>query len=91
MAVDSNAEIEISAFAWVPPFAKGLVRDLRVRWALEEAGLPYRERLLDATTERPKDYFPNSRSARSRSTATAASACSRPARSCCTSPSVRRR
>jgi glutathione S-transferase len=57
MAVDSSAEIEISAFAWVPPFAKGLVRDLRVRWALEEAGLPYRERLLDAKTERPKDYF----------------------------------
>lgn len=25
----------------VPPFAHGLVRDLRVRWALEEAGLPY--------------------------------------------------
>ncbi len=29
------------AFNQVPPFAKGLVRDLRVRWALEEAGLPY--------------------------------------------------
>ena len=36
----------ISAFRWVPPFAQGLVRDLRVRWALEEAGLPYRTRLL---------------------------------------------
>jgi len=31
----------------VPPFAKGLVRDLRVRWALEEAGLRYETRLLD--------------------------------------------
>ena len=31
--------IEVSAFKWVPPFARGLVRDLRVRWALEEAGL----------------------------------------------------
>jgi uncharacterized protein YndB with AHSA1/START domain len=31
----------LSAFRWVPPFAQGLVRDLRVRWALEEAGLPY--------------------------------------------------
>jgi glutathione S-transferase len=30
------------AFDRVPPFARGLVRDLRVRWALEEAGLPYR-------------------------------------------------
>jgi glutathione S-transferase len=38
--------ITISAFAWVPPFAQGLVRDLRVRWALEEAGIPYQARLL---------------------------------------------
>lgn len=57
MPVDPHAKIEISAFAWVPSFAKGLVRDLRVRWALEEAGLSYRERLLDAMNERPKDYF----------------------------------
>jgi hypothetical protein len=28
------------------PFARGLVRDFRVRWALEEAGIPYRERLI---------------------------------------------
>lgn len=34
------------AFAAVPPFAKGLVRDLRVRWALEEAGIPYRVTLV---------------------------------------------
>ena len=34
--------INCYAFAAVPPFAQGLVRDLRVRWALEEAGLPYR-------------------------------------------------
>ena len=39
--------ITISAFPWVPPFARGQVRDLRVRWALEEAGLPYRVRLLE--------------------------------------------
>src|SRR5260370_32434189 len=38
--------IKLSAFRWVPPFAQGQVRDLRVRWALEEAGTPYRERLL---------------------------------------------
>lgn len=37
----------LTAFKWVPPFAQGLVRDLRVRWALEEAGLPYKEKLLD--------------------------------------------
>ena len=39
--------IECYAFgAFVPPFAQGLVRDLRVRWALEEAGLPYRVTLV---------------------------------------------
>jgi glutathione S-transferase len=57
MPVDPNAAIEISAFAWVPPPAQGLVRDLRVRWALEEAGLPYRERLLDPRHERPSGYY----------------------------------
>ncbi|MGP7795381.1 glutathione S-transferase family protein [Sphingomonas sp. CLY1604] len=31
----------ITAFDWVPPFAQGQVRDLRVRWALEEAGQAY--------------------------------------------------
>ena len=30
--------IIVSAFRWVPPFAQGLVRDLRVRWAFEKAG-----------------------------------------------------
>ncbi|MGH7936098.1 MAG: glutathione S-transferase family protein [Chthoniobacterales bacterium] len=38
--------ITISAFKSVPPIVQGLVRDLRLRWALEEAGLPYQERLL---------------------------------------------
>jgi len=38
--------ITLVAFRWVPPFAQGLVRDLRVRWALEEAGLRYCEGLL---------------------------------------------
>ena len=38
--------ITLTAFEWVPPFAQGLVRDLRVRWALEEAGVPYQQRLL---------------------------------------------
>jgi glutathione S-transferase len=45
--------ITLSAFRWVPPLAQGLVRDFRVRWALEEAGIPYQERLLgsgDQTT-----------------------------------------
>jgi glutathione S-transferase len=46
MPINPNAEIQVTAFKWVPPFAEGLVRDLRVRWALEEVGLDYRERLV---------------------------------------------
>lgn len=38
--------ITLTAFKWVPPFAEGLVRDLRVRWACEEAGLAYDVKLL---------------------------------------------
>ncbi|WP_129791889.1 glutathione S-transferase family protein [Sphingosinicella sp. CPCC 101087] len=57
MPVDPNAPVRISAYNWVPPFARGLVRDLRVRWALEEAGIPYAVRKLDARAERPSDYF----------------------------------
>lgn len=48
--------ITISAFAWVPPFARGQVRDLRVRWALEEAGLPYKTRLLEQGEGDTSDY-----------------------------------
>lgn len=39
--------VRVYALKMVPPFAQGLVRDLRVRWALEEAGIPYETRLLD--------------------------------------------
>lgn len=31
----------LTTFDWVPEPPRGYVRDLRVRWALEEAGLPY--------------------------------------------------
>lgn len=36
----------LTTFRGVPPFAVGHVRDLRVRWALEEAGMPYQVRLV---------------------------------------------
>ena len=49
--------ITITAFKWVPPFAQGLVRDLRVRWALEEAGLSYQVRLIDGSVQRTEDYL----------------------------------
>lgn len=32
----------LTTFDWVPPPPRGYVRDIRIRWALEEAGLPYR-------------------------------------------------
>jgi glutathione S-transferase len=48
--------ITISAFRWVPTFARGQVRDLRVRWALEEAGLPYQVRLLAQGDQDKADY-----------------------------------
>ena len=38
--------IQVTAFKWAPPFAQGSVRDIRVRWALEEAGLGYDDRLI---------------------------------------------
>ena len=56
MPVDPSATVAISAFSHVPPFARGSVRDIRVRWALEEIGRPYRTRLMDAFAPRPDDY-----------------------------------
>jgi glutathione S-transferase len=55
MPINPNAAIEVTAFAWVPEGPRGLVKDLRVRWALEEAGLDYRLRLLGG--ERPAGYL----------------------------------
>ena len=48
--------IKVSAFRWVPDFARGLVRDLRVRWALEEAGLPYESRLIGPEDQKSARY-----------------------------------
>lgn len=48
--------IQVTAFRWVPPFAQGHVRDLRVRWALEEAGLPYEATLIDSQIQASESY-----------------------------------
>lgn len=48
--------ITISAFGSAPDFAKGIVRDVRVRWALEEAGLPYQTRLLQQGDQDTAEY-----------------------------------
>jgi glutathione S-transferase len=36
------SDLILTTYDWVPEPPRGFVRDLRVRWALEEAGLPYR-------------------------------------------------
>lgn len=36
------SELVLTTFDWVPETPRGYVRDIRVRWALEEAGLAYR-------------------------------------------------
>lgn len=36
------SNLVLTTFDWVPDLPRGYVRDLRVRWALEEAGLAYR-------------------------------------------------
>src|ERR1700760_115197 len=38
----SMSELVLMTYDWVPEMPRGFVRDLRARWALEEAGLPYR-------------------------------------------------
>lgn len=35
------AEVVLTTFDWLPEFPRGYVRDIRIRWALEEAGLSY--------------------------------------------------
>lgn len=48
--------IQVTAFKWVPPFAQGSVRDIRVRWALEEAGLGYDDRLIGFEDQATPEY-----------------------------------
>jgi glutathione S-transferase len=51
-------ELVLTTYDWVPEWPRGYVRDLRVRWALEEAGLPYR---VESTPfkDRTSDHFAN--------------------------------
>ena len=46
----------ITAFDWVPDFAKGQVRDFRVRWALEEVGQPYEVRYLSQGEQKAPEH-----------------------------------
>lgn len=40
------SDLTIWTLDWVPPFPRGFVRDLRLRWACEEAGLRYTVRTI---------------------------------------------
>ena len=50
------SKLILTTYDWVPELPRGLVRDLRVRWALEEAGLSYR---VESTPfrDRGPDHF----------------------------------
>jgi len=48
--------IQVSVLGWAPPIVHGLVRDLRVRWALEEAGWPYDENVLSRAQQTSAEY-----------------------------------
>ncbi len=48
--------VQVSVLRWAPPIVHGLVRDLRVRWALEEAGWPYREHFVGQEDQASASY-----------------------------------
>lgn len=50
------SELILTTFDWVPKLPRGYVRDLRVRWVLEEAGLPYRVESVPFR-DRDADHF----------------------------------
>jgi glutathione S-transferase len=45
-------DLILTTFDWVPEMPRGFVRDIRLRWALEEAGLPYR---VESVPFRPRN------------------------------------
>lgn len=50
------SKLILTTFDWVPEMPRGYVRDLRVRWALEEAELPYRIESVPSA-ERTAEHF----------------------------------
>ena len=50
------ADLTLTTFDWVPETPRGYVRDLRVRWALEEAGLPYRVESVPFGDRKPAHF-----------------------------------
>lgn len=54
---NGNSVRTLTTLTWVPDFARGLVRDMRVRWALEEAGLDYEVKLVDFDQKKLAPYL----------------------------------
>jgi glutathione S-transferase len=50
------ADLILVTFDWVPEMPRGYVRDLRVRWALEEARLPYRVKSVPFRARQAEHY-----------------------------------
>lgn len=57
MPLDPLSDTVVTGFDNVPEFAQGVVRDIRIRWALEEIGRPYRTELFNAMEPRPEGYL----------------------------------
>ena len=51
-----GAVIKVYSYRWVPPIVRGVVRDIRVRWALEEIGLPYENVLIGPAEQKSDEY-----------------------------------
>lgn len=51
MSARPEAAPEITVYRSVPDFAYGRIKDIRVRWALDEIGRPYRTRLIGGIFE----------------------------------------
>jgi glutathione S-transferase len=49
-------ELVLTTYDWVPEMPRGFVRDLRVRWALEEAGLSYRVQSTPFDDRQPEHF-----------------------------------
>ncbi|MBY5365288.1 MULTISPECIES: glutathione S-transferase family protein [Rhizobium] len=49
-------DLTLTTFDWVPEPPRGYVRDLRVRWALEESGLPYRVESVPFRDRKPEHF-----------------------------------
>lgn len=50
-------DLILTTYDWVPEMPRGYVRDLRIRWALEEAGLPYRVESVPFQNRTPEHFI----------------------------------